>query len=116
MRRSQGGIPSPDCPLPQWLSVSFERLILNMIYGSKLKQESFSRYATAKCATFGAPGIAFGVSYGLTGSVAISGAITVLEPLVNTVARYFFDRWWGVPDQKALWARHKASALRATAA
>ncbi len=38
--------------------------------------------------------IAFSVSYVLTGSVAISGAITLIEPLVNTVAHYFFDKYW----------------------
>jgi uncharacterized membrane protein len=62
----------------------------------------------AKSATFGVMhlGIAFGVSYALTGSVAIAGAITVVEPLVNTVAHYFFDRWWerarrAAPDLKS---------------
>jgi uncharacterized membrane protein len=50
----------------------------------------------AKSATFGVMhlGIAFGLSYALTGDIAIAGAITLLEPLVNTVAHYFFDRWW----------------------
>lgn len=50
----------------------------------------------AKSAAFGVMhfGIAFGVSYTLTGSWSIAGAITVVEPLVNTVAHYFFDRWW----------------------
>ena len=50
----------------------------------------------AKTATFGVMhlGIAFGVSYALTGSVAIAGAITFVEPLVNTVAHYFFDKAW----------------------
>lgn len=50
----------------------------------------------AKSATFGVMhlGIAFGVSYALTGSVTIAGAITVVEPVCNTVAHYFFDRWW----------------------
>lgn len=49
-----------------------------------------------KSATFGVMhlGIAFTVSYALTGSVAIAGAITLVEPVVNTVAHYFFDRWW----------------------
>jgi uncharacterized membrane protein len=52
--------------------------------------------AMAKSAVFGAMhlGIAFGVSYALTGSVSIAGAITIVEPVVNTVAHYFFDRWW----------------------
>mgnify|MGYP000882715913 CR=1 FL=1 len=50
----------------------------------------------AKSAAFGVMhlGIAFGVSYALTGSLAVAGAITVVEPAVNTVAHYFFDRWW----------------------
>jgi uncharacterized membrane protein len=59
-----------------------------------------------KSASFGLVhlGIAFGVSYALTGDVAIAGAITLVEPVVNTVAHYFFDRWWGHPAW-ALWAR-----------
>lgn len=50
----------------------------------------------AKSATFGVLhlGIAFGISFALTGDIAIAGAITLLEPLANTVAHYFFDRWW----------------------
>ncbi len=49
-----------------------------------------------KSAAFGVMhlGIAFAVSYALTGSVSIAGAITIVEPVVNTVAHYFFDRWW----------------------
>lgn len=61
----------------------------------------------AKSATFGVMhlGIAFSVSYALTGSWSIAGAITVVEPVANTVAHYFFDRWWarrhpaGAPTQ-----------------
>jgi uncharacterized membrane protein len=50
----------------------------------------------AKSAAFGVLhlGIAFSVSFALTGSVAVAGAITLVEPVVNTVAHYFFDRWW----------------------
>ena len=50
----------------------------------------------AKSAAFGVLhlGIAFTVSYALTGSVATAGAITLVEPVANTVAHYFFDRWW----------------------
>ena len=49
-----------------------------------------------KSATFGVLhlGIAFTVSYALTGSVTTAGAITLVEPIANTVAHYFFDRWW----------------------
>jgi len=56
-----------------------------------------------KSATFGVMhvGIAFGVSYSLTGSVAIAGAIIFVEPLVNTVAHYFFEKGLGLgaPDR-----------------
>lgn len=54
----------------------------------------------AKSASFGVLhlGIAFSVSYLLTGSVAIAGAITLVEPVVNTVAHYFFDRWWAARE------------------
>lgn len=59
----------------------------------------------AKTATFGVMhlGIAFSVSYALTGSVTIAGAITFVEPLVNTVAHYFFDKYWGHPGLVAWW-------------
>ena len=50
----------------------------------------------AKSASFGVMhlGIAFGVTYALTGNVAVAGAVTMVEPVCNTVAHYFFDRWW----------------------
>ncbi len=50
----------------------------------------------AKSAAFGVMhvGIAFTVGYAFTGSFAIAGAMTLVEPLANTVAHYFFDRWW----------------------
>lgn len=59
----------------------------------------------AKTATFGVMhlGIAFSVSYALTGSITIAGAITFVEPLVNTVAHYFFDKYWGHPSLVAWW-------------
>jgi uncharacterized membrane protein len=40
------------------------------------------------------PGRAFGVGYVRRGSVAVAGAVTLVEPLCNTVAHHFFDRWW----------------------
>lgn len=56
----------------------------------------WSVFDMAKSATFGVIhlGIAFSVGYLLTGSVAVAGAITVVEPIANTIAHYFFDRWW----------------------
>lgn len=65
-----------------------------------------------KSAAFGIVhlGIAFGVSYALTGNIAIAGAITVVEPLVNTVAHFFFDRWWGPAGSAPPWRRLRAAA------
>lgn len=56
----------------------------------------------AKSAAFGIVhlGVAFTVGYVLTGSVAIAGAITLVEPVANTVAHYFFDRWWTRREQR----------------
>jgi len=50
----------------------------------------------AKTASFGVMHLAtaFGVSYALTGDVAIAGAITFVEPAVNTVMHYFHDKYW----------------------
>ncbi len=50
----------------------------------------------AKTATFGVLHLAtsFTVGYALTGSVTVAGAITFVEPLVNTVMHYFFDKAW----------------------
>lgn len=58
-----------------------------------------------KSASFGVVhlGIAFGISYALTGDVAIAGAITLIEPAVNTVAHYLFDRYWGHPVWRRWW-------------
>ncbi|WP_349741079.1 DUF2061 domain-containing protein [Roseateles cavernae] len=50
----------------------------------------------AKTASFGILhlGTAFGVTYALTGDVAIAGAVTFVEPMVNTVMHYFHDKHW----------------------
>ena len=72
----------------------------------------------AKTATFGVMhlGVAFSVSYALTGSVTIAGAITFVEPLVNTVAHYFFDKYWGHPSLAAWWqARARSRSVPAAA-
>ena len=57
----------------------------------------------AKTLTFGIMhlGIAFSVTYALTGSLAISGAITFIEPAINTVAHYFFDKFWERRERRA---------------
>lgn len=38
--------------------------------------------------------VAFGVTYGLTGSIAVSSAVALLEPLCNTFAYYLHERVW----------------------
>lgn len=70
----------------------------------------------AKTLTFGIMhlGIAFSVTYALTGSLAISGAITFIEPAVNTVAHYFFDKFWERRERQA--ETHAAAPEAKTAA
>ena len=38
--------------------------------------------------------VAFTVAYIMTGSVAVGGALALVEPLCNTVAYYFHERYW----------------------
>lgn len=38
--------------------------------------------------------IAFIVSYIVTGSVAIAGMLAILEPVVQTVAYHFHEKFW----------------------
>ena len=38
--------------------------------------------------------VAFSVGYLMTGSIAIGGAIAIVEPLCNTVAYYFHEKIW----------------------
>jgi uncharacterized membrane protein len=49
---------------------------------------------------------AVAVAWLLTGSLAIAGALAVVEPLANAVALHRFDRWW---------SRHGAGAAPAVA-
>jgi uncharacterized membrane protein len=38
--------------------------------------------------------VAFSVGFALTGSLAIGGAIALIEPAVNTVAYFFHEKAW----------------------
>lgn len=38
--------------------------------------------------------VAFSVGYVMTGSVAVGGAIALVEPLVNTIAYFFHEKVW----------------------
>jgi uncharacterized membrane protein len=68
-----------------------------------------------KTATFGVLhlGTSFTVGYLLTGSLTIAGAITFVEPLVNTVLHYFFDKYWGHPGAMGFLAKLKPAAAPA---
>jgi len=57
----------------------------------------------AKTATFGVMHIAtsFTVTYVITGSMAVAGVVTFVEPIVNTVMHYFFDKYWDHPRAEA---------------
>ena len=50
----------------------------------------------AKVSSFGALHllIAVGVGWALTGSLAVAGTMALVEPAANSVALYFFERWW----------------------
>jgi uncharacterized membrane protein len=59
----------------------------------------------AKTLTFAAVhmGVAFAVGYAMTGSIAVGGALALVEPLVNTVAYFFHEKAWarfGKGDQE----------------
>jgi uncharacterized membrane protein len=38
--------------------------------------------------------VAFSVGYALTGSLAVGGAIALIEPALNTVAYFFHEKAW----------------------
>lgn len=44
--------------------------------------------------------VAFTVTYLLTGSVILGGAIALIEPAVNTVVFYFHEKAWKKIDQQ----------------
>lgn len=72
----------------------------------------------AKSAAFGALHvvIAFSVGYAFTGSFAIAGAMTLVEPLANTVAHYFFDGWWTRREARRAESREPFVSTRESAA
>jgi uncharacterized membrane protein len=53
--------------------------------------------AIAKTVTFALLhfGVAFTVTYALTGSMAVATGVGLIEPLVNTIVFYFHERAWG---------------------
>ncbi|GAB6044241.1 DUF2061 domain-containing protein [Endothiovibrio diazotrophicus] len=59
--------------------------------------------------------VAFSVGYLMTGSVAIGGAMALVEPAVNTVAYFFHEKVWAhfTAHSGAHGAREPAEALPA---
>ena len=45
-------------------------------------------------------GVAFSVAYLLTGSIGISSAVALIEPMVNTVVFYFHEKAWRRYERK----------------
>lgn len=72
----------------------------------------------AKTAAFGVMhlGIAFSVTYALTGNLAAASAVTLIEPVCNMVAHYFFDKYWDHPRARAWRERVRAPHGTARAA
>ena len=50
--------------------------------------------------------VAFGVGFAMTGSIAIGGALALVEPLVNTVAYFLHEKAW------ARFGRHAQETTR----
>ena len=44
--------------------------------------------------------VAFSIAYLLTGSIGISSAVALIEPLANTVVFYFHEKAWRRYEQK----------------
>lgn len=45
-------------------------------------------------------GVAFSIAYILTGSIGISGAVALIEPIANTVVFYFHEKAWNRYERK----------------
>jgi uncharacterized membrane protein len=55
-------------------------------------------------------GVAFTVTYALTGSVAVATSVGLIEPIANTIAFYFHERAWRRVDGNA-GSRNNARAM-----
>jgi uncharacterized membrane protein len=51
------------------------------------------------------------VAWLLTGSLAVAGALALIEPLANAVALYLFDRWWSRQPAPAVEAATSAMPM-----
>lgn len=54
--------------------------------------------------------VSVGVGYALTGSFVLAGLFAFVEPALNTVAHYAFERWWQARQRNVLSMRTLAGA------
>jgi uncharacterized membrane protein len=66
------------------------RIILVQTYNERMAQhvKKTSSFAVVHF------GVAFGVSYALTGDWRVAGAVALIEPALNTVAFFFHELFW----------------------
>lgn len=55
--------------------------------------------------------VGFGVTYALTGSVAIATGVALLEPLANTIVFFLHERLWRRFERPAGWKGERSRAL-----
>lgn len=55
--------------------------------------------------------VAIGVSYSLTGSIGISGAVALIEPMANTVVFYFHEKVWNRYEMRKNDKRQESAGL-----
>ena len=55
--------------------------------------------------------VAFSVTYLLTGSIAVGGAVALIEPAINTVAFYFHEKVWEKREQSNRQSLRKPALL-----
>jgi uncharacterized membrane protein len=54
--------------------------------------------------------VAFTVAYLLTGDVLVSSAVALVEPIANTVAYHFFEKYWTRYDLGRRWEAFRGRA------
>jgi len=55
--------------------------------------------------------VAFTVAYLLTGSIGISSALALIEPICNTVAYFFHEKLWDRFRARRIHTHHRESAI-----
>ncbi len=55
--------------------------------------------------------VAFTVTYLLTGSIVIGGAVALVEPAVNTVVFYFHEKVWKKIESRKLAVENAAPSI-----